>query len=402
MTAMRIGRLATLLVLCAGWVAAAAWLWRTSVPGNLDVHGLDLNRYFSSAELARAARFERFNYVLWALQVAATIVALAVLARRAPRLVRSLGLGRVGSGVIVGMLMLVTLWFVQLPFGFLAQWWDARHGLAPHDYVAWIFAPWAELSFDALFALTTIAIVMGLAGKFGERWWLVGAPVFTAIVLAFSFLGGYVAAIGTHGLHEPGLGSAVRTLEHREGVEGTPVRVEKVSGYTDEINAFSAGFGPSARVVLWDTLLDGRLTSGEVRFVLGHELGHVAHRHILKGVAWFALFALPLAWLVTVATRRRGGLANPASLPLALLALIVLGLVAAPFENAVSRRYEAEADWSALKATHDPAAGRALFVDFEETSLQQPNPPTWAYLWLEDHPTLSQRLAMVEDYARER
>jgi len=402
MTAIRIGRLATVLILSAAWLVAAAWLWRTSVPASLDVHGLDQHRYFSSGELARAARYARFSYLLWALQVAATIVALAVLSRRAPRLVRSLGLGRVGSGVIVGMVMLVTLWFVQLPFGFLTQWWDASHGLAPHDYVSWIFAPWAELSFDALFVLATIAIVMGLAGKLGERWWLVGAPVFTALVLAFAFLGGYVAAIGTHRLHDPKLGVAVRDLEQREGVGGTPVRVETVSDFTNEVNAFSTGWGPSSHVVLWDTLLDGRLTRGEVRFVVAHELGHVAHRHILKAVAWFALFALPLAWLVTLATRRRGGLANPASLPLALLALIVLGLVAAPFENAVSRRYEAEADWSALRATRDPASGRGLFVDFERTSLQQPSPPTWVYLWLENHPTLSQRLAMVEDYARGR
>ena len=93
---------------------------------------------------------------------------------------------------------------------------------------------------------------------------------------------------------------------------------------------------------------------------------------------------------------------TPASLPLALLALVVLNLITAPVQNVVSRRYEAEADWSALKATHDPAGGRRLFVDFEHTSLAQPSPPTWAYLWLENHPTLSQRLAMIEDYARRR
>ena len=29
----------------------------------------------------------------------------------------------------------------------------------------------------------------------------------------------------------------------------------------------------------------------------------------------------------------------------------------------------------------------------------QPNPPSWAYLWLENHPTLAQRLAMVEQFA---
>ena len=61
-------------------------------------------------------------------------------------------------------------------------------------------------------------------------------------------------------------------------------------------------------------------------------------------------------------------------LPFALLTLVVLDVLAAPFENAVSRRYEAEADWSALKATHDPRSARKLFVDFQKTSLQEPNP----------------------------
>ena len=112
MTAMRIGRVATVLILCGAWLGAAYLLWRTSVPASLDVSGLDPHRYFSSAELAGAARFERFDYILWVLQIAATIVALVILSLRSPRIVRSLGLGRVGSGVIVGMLMLVTLGFV--------------------------------------------------------------------------------------------------------------------------------------------------------------------------------------------------------------------------------------------------------------------------------------------------
>jgi STE24 endopeptidase len=329
----------------------------------------------------------------------ATVVALTVLTIRAPRFVRTIGLGRIGTGVIVGMVMLVTLWFVSLPFGFAGQWWAARHGLAPNDYLAWLVAPWAQLSFQAFFALTLIAIVMGLAGRLGDRWWLVGAPVFAALSLAFGFLGGYVAGIGTHPIQSQALRAGVQALKHREHVTGTPVTVAKVSNVTDEINAFSVGFGPSSRVVLWDTLLDGRLTPGEVRFVVAHELGHVAHRHILKAVAWSLLLFLPLAWLVTLVARRRGGLADPASLPLALLALIVVGFVAAPFKNAVSRRYEAEADWSALRATHDAPSGRKLFVEFQRTSLAQPSPPLWAYLWLEDHPTLAQRIAMVERWA---
>ena len=308
MTATRIGRLATLVVFCGLWLVAAALLWRTSVPTNLRLSGADVHRLFPPAEVARAARYERFLYVLWGSHLVATVVALVVLSIRAPRLARTIGLGRIGTGVIVGMLILVTLWFVSLPFGFAAQWWAARYGLAPSDYLAWLFAPWAQLSFEAFFALALIVIVMALAGRLGERWWLVGAPVFAAIALAFGFLGGYLAGFGTHAVKSPSLRAAVRTLEQKEHVPRTPVTVEKVGKVTNEVNAFTVGFGPSSRVVLWDTLLDGRLTPGEVRFVVAHELGHVAHRHVLKAVGWSLLLFLPLAWLVTRVARRRGGL----------------------------------------------------------------------------------------------
>jgi STE24 endopeptidase len=76
--------------------------------------------------------------------------------------------------------------------------------------------------------------------------------------------------------------------------------------------------------------------------------------------------------------------------------LTLASLAAAPIENAVSRRYEAEADWAALQATRDPAAATRLFRSFARTSLQQPNPPAWEYVLLQTHPTLAQRIAMAQ------
>jgi len=168
---------------------------------------------------------------------------------------------------------------------------------------------------------------------------------------------------------------------------------------TRQVNAFTAGFGPSTHVVLWDTLLDGRFSPREVDVVVAHELGHVKSKHILKGLGWFALFAFPAALLAAESTRRRGGLARPENLPLALLVLAVAGLLVTPFENAVSRRYEAEADWRALEATHDPVAARKLFQGFARTSLEEPDPPLLDYLWLENHPTLMQRIAMTQQFS---
>ena len=155
-------------------------------------------------------------------------------------------------------------------------------------------------------------------------------------------------------------------------------------------------------MVLWDTLLDGRFSRGEENVVIAHELGHVRSRHVIKAIGWSALVILPTLWLLALALRRRGGLGQPENLPYAFLVLAVLGLLAAPVQNVVSRRYEAEADWRALNATKDPASATKLFQSFETTSLEQPNPEGWDYLWLEDHPTLMQRIAMAQRYRERR
>ena len=174
------------------------------------------------------------------------------------------------------------------------------------------------------------------------------------------------------------------------------MRVEDVSSWTDQANAFTVGFGPSTHVVLWDTILDERFSRSEQDVVIAHELGHVRSRHIIKGIGWSALLVLPTLWLLALLTRRRGGVGDPANLPYAILVLTVLALLTAPLENAVSRRYEAEADWRALNATRDPTADTQLFQQFGETSLEEPNPPLLDYLWLENHPTIAQRIAMAK------
>ena len=93
---------------------------------------------------------------------------------------------------------------------------------------------------------------------------------------------------------------------------------------------------------------------------------------------------------------------EPEAIPLALLVITLFGLATAPLQNWVSRQMEREADWKALTATRDPASAIHLFEGFSKTSLGDPSPPTWAYLMLSTHPTLAQRVAMVEAWKRER
>jgi STE24 endopeptidase len=75
---------------------------------------------------------------------------------------------------------------------------------------------------------------------------------------------------------------------------------------------------------------------------------------------------------------------------------VVLQLVLSPAQNAVTRRMEAEADWSALQATRDPTDARAAFERLARTSHADPDPPGWWQAISGDHPTILQRIEMVQ------
>lgn len=348
----------------------------------------------------RAVDYERFFYVEWWLATAALLAALILMARRGPRVVGSFRLGRVNAGIILGVVTFTVVWAVSLPFGLAEAWWRRRHGLSTESYAQTLGAAWGTLLSQALLAFVILAILLLLAKRFGRNWWIAASAVLVALFAALQLLVPYLLTIGTHPLRNRELATAIERFERREHAGSPKVRVEKVSDTTTQANAYSVGYGPSERVVFWDTLLDGRFSDREVRFVAAHELAHLARDHIPKSIAWFALFVVPILGVAAFVTNRRGGLRNPGTVPLALLVITLAQLVALPFQNAVTRRYEAEADWVALTATNDPRGARELFQGFARTSLSNPDPPLWAHILFDDHPTELARIEQAEAFRR--
>ncbi|MDH4176734.1 MAG: M48 family metalloprotease, partial [Thermoleophilia bacterium] len=238
-----------------------------------------------------------------------------------------------------------------------------------------------------------LLVVMALAGWLGERWWLPGTAVFVGIAALFVLVSPWLQT--TTPLEDRQLLAAAARYERVQGLPDIPIRVEEVSGTTSQANAYATGIGGTRVVVLWDTLLDGRFSDGAERVVVAHELAHHSSDHLPKALGWFALFALPGAWLVMRLTRGRGGIGTPEAVPLALLVVAAYQLAVSPAQAWVSRGMEAEADWKALESTRDPASARALFVEFAKTGLGDPEPPTWSYVLLESHPSLARRVAMA-------
>jgi STE24 endopeptidase len=401
MTATRVAKWSTLVALAVGWVVAAWLLTRTTIPGNLHEPHVSAAAEFQAPLLHRSARYESVLRWLWVAGTLVTVATLVVFTKLGPRIAAAWQLGRVAKGIMVGTVTTLGTWAVTLPVGAVALWWGRRYQLEKQDYVTWVLAQWPSLVSQVVGLTIALTILLLLAGRFGKRWWLVAAPLFTVLGAVLVLVLPYVESIGTRQPHQTAVYERIRQLAREEGVGSTPIRIETVSDETRSANAYTTGIGPSARVFIWDTFFDGRFTNREIELVAAHEFGHVAHRHIWKGLAWSLLLTLPAFLVVEWATRRRGGLQRPELVPYALLVLALIGLVITPLGNAVSRRYEVEADWSALRATHDPGSAESLFRKFTRYDLVQPNPPLWSYLMLDNHPTVVQRISLARAY-RER
>src|ERR671915_328337 len=144
MTATRMRGVA-ILALAALWLAAAAFLWRTSVPADLDLPELEPADYFSSRELARHERYERLLRALFFPAVLVQLAVLAALVIAAPRLLRRLPYHPVVQGAILAFGAVLALWLARLPVAAVGHWWRRRYGIARQDYLEWLVHAWLRL-----------------------------------------------------------------------------------------------------------------------------------------------------------------------------------------------------------------------------------------------------------------
>jgi STE24 endopeptidase len=390
------------LAAAAGGVVAGLLLWRTSVP-DLTLSELDPGAYFSAAELERIEDYRRVSRLLYLGSLAAEIAVLALCVWKARPLADRLarvGRGRIRTGVLVGLAVVLAVWLAGLPFSAITHVRRGDYGLTEQGWEGWIVDRLTSLAVEAVLVGIAVAGTLWLAGRLGRLWWLAGAPALAGVAAVFILAQPLVIQPlfnRIEPLQDRGLTARIEGLAAEMGVDVDDVRVADASRRTTTANAYVAGIGPTRRVVLYDTLLDGRFTEGEILVIAAHELAHVERRHLWKGLAWFALLALPGVYLLARVTDRWGGLAQPKLVPLGLAVALGYVLVTQPLANAVSRRYEAEADWIALQTTEDPDSAVSLEQRFVTTSLSDPDPPAWITYWLGTHPTPLKRIAMAEE-----
>jgi STE24 endopeptidase len=398
--AARLGLTAVAMVV----VAEGAVLLLSPSEGGIPPIPVDAASYLDPAEIARAVDYRDGQRVLLIVGIGAQLVAVGALAVGRPRAARRLFerlarrpvLGAAAAGVVV----IAAAELASLPTSIAAHERAVDVGLSTQSLGAWLADFARSLGISAAIAAAATAVLVALVRRFPRRWWIPGGLAVAGLGALLTLVAPLVIAPSFNDFEELPEGSPLRAdvveLGRRAGVEVGDVYRVDASRRSTSLNAYVDGLGPTKRVVLYDNLIDDA-TRPEVESVVAHELGHVAHSDVPRGLAYVAIvapFGLLFARELAGHLARRSGAApgSPASVPALLLAIGVASFVLGVPGNQLSRKVEASADAFALRITDDPEALIDLQVRLAERNLSDPDPPGVVRALFGTHPTTVERI----------
>jgi len=354
--------------------------------------------YFTSEEIERGARFARGQLVLGLTGTALELAALGALVRVPPALPRRLA--RLGDGPVAAAAAAAGLSVASsvagIPIEGLSRRRSLAVGLTTQSWRGWAVDRAKGAAIEAPLAATGGALIVALGRRYPRGWWAPVAAGSLATMALFATLGPVVLdPMFNHftPLPEGETRADVLELATAVGVPVGEVYSVDASRRTTAANAYVTGLGPTKRVVLFDTLLD-RYTRDEIRLVVAHELAHVRHRDVPRGLAYTAIvvpagaFAVQrLSWALAPARRGAAG-ALPALALAAALVAAPTGVIAGRLSRAIERR----ADTVALELTEAPDAFITFHRRIALQNVADLDPPRLVSSLLASHPPTAERI----------
>jgi STE24 endopeptidase len=376
---------------------------------------MDPSAYFDSDEIERARRYHRPLYVALFVDLCLGFGLLAVLTFTHPGdwLYRRVsGLPWWAATPVFAALVVAASTVVRLPISFWRSYLhEKRWGFSTQGLRGWLVDRAKGLLIGVTLTSGMLLGFVALARAFPTWWPAVTVPAALALVLVLSFVAPIVLEPIFNRfapLSDQELANDLRALADRAGVPVREVLVADASRRTTKENAYVSGLGKTRRVVVYDTLL-ARGEPRQVGLVVAHELGHRRYRHVMKGTLLAMLgmaggVLLLWALLQSHAVLRAVGAASagdPRVVPLVLLFAGGLETLAMPFESALSRRWETDADRFSLDLTGDLPIFEDSFRALAKANLSDLDPPRALYLVAFSHPTPAERIANGRKWAQE-
>jgi STE24 endopeptidase len=285
---------------------------------------------------------------------------------------------------------------------------EHQYGMSNQSLPEWLKEFGIMLGVGVVTGAIFFAIIYAVIRNSPKRWWLWGTLA-TTVLSAVMILIAPVFIEPLLNKYTPMQAGPVRDeilrIAHEQKIPTNDVYVVDASKQTKRISANVAGLGPTIRIALNDNLLHRSNLAG-IKAVMGHEMGHYKLHHIQKLLAYLTILSL-IAFLITYwavpkLLARHGEkwgvreVADPASAPVFMIVLALLGVPGGILFNSVIRHHESEADAFGLEAAREPDGFAMTAMQLSE--YRKIEPAAWEELLFYDHPSGRTRVHMAMEW----
>ena len=315
-----------------------------------------------------------------------------------------------GSPFVVVIYVLLLLALTEcgsLPIAFYNGFLlERRYGLSNERLSAWLKDQVKSLALGAVLSTGAAAIVYGFIRRSPEGWWLPTGATFAALIVGLANLAPVLLLplfYRVKPLDREALRSRLIALADRAGARVLGAYELGLGDKTKKANAALAGLGSTRRILVSDTML-AQYTDEEIEVVLAHELAHHVHGDIWKGILFESGLIVAgfyvASRILAIAAQPAGlaGPADPAGLPILLLAAGAVSLVSLPAAHAMSRAYERSADRFALELTRNPEAFVSAMRRLGAQNLAEEDPSRLIQWLFYSHPPIRERISAAQAY----
>jgi STE24 endopeptidase len=365
----------------------------------------------------KAVRYFRGGNLIWAVEQILSLLLPALLlftglSARIRTLAGNLSHGHFYPTLVVYLVLFSLLMFVvQLPLDYFVGFArEHAYGLSSQKLSKWATDQLKGLGVGLVIGALVLWVPYWLLGRSPQRWWLwTGMLALPFYMLTLFVVPLWIAPLFNKfgPMKDKALEAEVLATAQKAGVEGARVFEVEKSVDTNKVNAYVTGIGSTKRIVLWDTLLK-KLSPGQIKFVVSHELGHYVLGHIWTSILLSSLLTILGLWGAQLLSSFLLGhfgarlgfarLSDVASLPLLMLLLSLFSLVITPAMLAFSRYHEHAADRFALDLTHDNHDAATAFVALQQQNLAVPRPGALYKLFRASHPPIGERIDFMNSY----
>lgn len=322
------------------------------------------------------------------------------LERRKPRLIL--------VSLTLSAIFVVMDFVIELPWQVYAAWWrEKSYGLTSQPLAGWFAEQLIGLVITVVATALFMAALYALIRHAPRTWWLWAGGLAAVFLVIIQVLGPVFIAplFNTYTPAPPGpVRDTVVALAEKAGVPHDKIFIFNGSKQSNRYTANVSGLFGTARVAMSDVMFQKGADIAEVRGVVGHEMGHYKHGHVIWGTLAQSLLAIAAFGLIQLSFYRAadlmgakiGGIADPAGLPVIMALVATLSLLATPITNTVIRFFETDADAFSMHVANEPdGMAKALVKTIE---YRASSPSALEEFLFYDHPSVERRVRRAMEW----